>query len=141
MTNWNALQWDGDPGHYEVYYLTVTERTSGVGLWIRYTMLAPLHGAPTCSLWLAAMDPGRGAGAHGNAVESLDGEPRPDCDLDGVSGFGPRFGRELGPNTPVVGRFDGRDFRSTGPLRVARNSSTFGLTSWHLKAADGDRRL
>ena len=30
-------------------------------MWIRYTMLAPLHGAPTCSLWLAAMDPGRGA--------------------------------------------------------------------------------
>ena len=254
MTNWNALQWDGDPGHYEVYYLTVTDRTSGVGLWIRYTMLAPLHGAPTCSLWLAAMDPGRGAvtgrkssypasaltaradpfelrvhdsvlsdrgmsgaldgaswdlrweprlpaaehvhpllrrarlaktvlvlphpdlevsgrvsvdgrelrlegcrggqahlwgskhaarwaWAHCNDFESLDGEPRPDCYLDGVSVFVPRFGRELGPNTPVVGRFDGRDFRSTGPLRVARNSSTFGLTSWHLKAADGDRRL
>jgi hypothetical protein len=254
MTDWNALQWDGDPGHYEVYYLTVTDRASGVGLWVRYTMLAPLEGAPTCSLWLAAMDraagtvtarkssyPGRElaaraepfelrvhdavlsdrgmsgeldgaswdlrweprlpaaehvhpllrrarlaktvlvlphpdlevsgrvtldgrelrldgsrgaqahlwgskhaarwAWAHCNDLESLDGEPRRDCYLDGVSVFVPRFRRELGPNTPVVGRFDGRDFRSTGPLQVARNSSVFGLTSWHLKATDGNRRL
>jgi len=253
MANWNALQWDGDPGHYEVYYLTVTDRASGVGLWIRYTMLAPLRGVPTCSLWLAAMDPGRAAvglkssypaselvaeadpfelgvhdatlndhgmsgsldgaswdlgweprlpaaehvhpllrrarlaktvlvlphpdlavtgrvsfdgrdlrlegargaqahlwgskhaarwaWAHCNDFESVDGEPRPDCYVDGVSVFVPRFGRELGPSTPVVGRFGGQDFRSTGPVRVARNASVFGLTSWHLKAADGDRRV
>ncbi len=42
----NELQWHGDPGHYEVYYLTLTDPRSGVGLWIRYTMVAPLarHG-------------------------------------------------------------------------------------------------
>jgi hypothetical protein len=83
----------------------------------------------------------RWAWAHCNDFESVDGQPRPDCYLDGVSVFVPRFGRDLGPNTPVVGRFDGHDFRSTGPLRVARNSSVFGLTSWHLSAADGDRRV
>ena len=38
----NALRWDGAPGHYEVYYLTLTDPASGVGLWIRYTMVAPL---------------------------------------------------------------------------------------------------
>jgi hypothetical protein len=254
MGNLNALQWDGGPGHYEVYYLTLTDRPSGVGLWIRYTMVSPLAGSPTCSLWLAAMDPAAGsvcarkssypasslaahddpfelrlhdarlsdhgmsgalegaswdlhweprlpaaehvhpllrraglaktvlvlphpdlevtgqvaldgrdlrlegarggqahlwgskhaarwAWAHCNDFESLDGEPRPDCYLDGVSVFVPRFGRELGPSTPVVGRFDGRDFRSTGPIRVARNSSAFGLTGWRLEAADGDRRV
>jgi hypothetical protein len=254
MANWNALQWDGGPGHYEVYYLTVTDRPTGVGLWIRYTMLAPLDGSPTCSLWLAAMDPARGAvsahksshpaselaaraepfelqlhgatlsdhgmsggvggaswdlrweprlpaaehvhpllrrarlaktvlvlphpdlevtgqvsldgrdlrlelargaqahlwgskhaarwvWAHCNDFESPDGTPRPDCYLDGVSVFVPRFGRELGPSTPVVGRFEGRDFRSTGPIRVVRNSSVFGLTSWRLTAADGKRRV
>ena len=37
----NVLRWDGAPGHYEVYYLTVTEPRTGVGLWIRYTLLAP----------------------------------------------------------------------------------------------------
>jgi hypothetical protein len=50
---WNALQWGGQPGHYEVYYLTFTDRASGVGFWIRYTMVAPLPETgeeATCSL-------------------------------------------------------------------------------------------
>src|SRR3712207_2811282 len=63
--NANALRWDGNTGHYEVYYLTLTDPATGVGLWIRYTMLAPVPrpggGAQaTCSLWLLAMDPERG---------------------------------------------------------------------------------
>ena len=55
----NALRWDGGPGHYEVWYLTLTDPASGVGVWIRYTMLAPLGGGreATCSLWFLAMDP------------------------------------------------------------------------------------
>jgi hypothetical protein len=40
-----------------------------------------------------------------------------------------------------VGRFDRRDFRSTGPIRVARNTSAFDLTGWQLTAADGERRV
>ena len=59
----NALRWDGAPGHYEVYYLSATDAASGVGLWIRYTMVAPLPDTgdqATCSLWLMAMDPGGG---------------------------------------------------------------------------------
>lgn len=59
----NRLCWTGKPGHYEVYYLTVTDPSTGVGLWIRYTMLAPLAGrgdAATCSLWFLAMDPREG---------------------------------------------------------------------------------
>lgn len=253
MEHPNALQWDGQPGHYEVYYLTLTERESGVGLWIRYTMLAPLDGEATCSLWFMAMDPtgrvlgrkasypiaelsadsdpfelhigdarlsDRGisgsfedvrwdlaweprlpaaehvhpllrrarlartilvlphpdvavsgsvrfpdrelevAGARGGQAhlwgskhatrwawthcsdfQTLAGEPREDTWFDGVSVFVPRFGRQIGPNTPVVGRFGGRDFHSTGPLQVTRNSSRFGLTSWHLRCRDGNRRL
>jgi hypothetical protein len=52
----NALQWDGAPGHYEVYYLSATDPRSGVGLWIRYTMPAPSRGAAECALWFMAMD-------------------------------------------------------------------------------------
>ncbi len=57
----NTLRWDGKPGHYEVYYLSATDPDSGVGLWIRYTMLAPLDrkDPPTCAVWLMAMDPER----------------------------------------------------------------------------------
>jgi hypothetical protein len=53
----------------------------------------------------------------------------------------PRLGRETGPNTPVVGRFGGEDFASTSPLRVLRNDSRFGLTSWAFEALDGRRRI
>jgi hypothetical protein len=56
----NAMQWDGSPGHYEVWYLTLTDAGSGVGVWIRLTMLAPADGGPTCSLWFLAMDPADG---------------------------------------------------------------------------------
>jgi hypothetical protein len=250
----NALQWDGRPGHYEVYYLTLTDHGSGVGAWIRYTMVAPLQGDATCSLWFMAMDPGsstvvgrkasfpasemtarpdpfelrigdsvlsdssmsggfqearwdlswtpnprpyepvhpllrkaklaktilvlphpdlevagtlawdgreialdgarggqthlwgskhatRWAWTHCNDLQTLEGEARPGDFFEGVSVFVPRLGREIGPNTPVVGRFGGRDFASTGPLRVTRNQSVFGLTSWEVEARDRDRRL
>jgi hypothetical protein len=251
----NALHWDGRPGHYEVYYLSATDRGSGVGLWIRYTLLAPLEerGEPTCSLWLMAMDPAatgapfarkqsfpisalsaqeqpfalrvgdaeltdrgmrgtmgdarwelewqpsrayehvhpllqrarvaktvltlphadlevhgtvsvggrtlelhgarggqahlwgskhasRWAWAHCNDLETDTGEPRGGAFLDGVSVIVPRFGRELGPSTPVVARFAGRDLLSTSPRAVLANPSTFALTSWRFAARGAERR-
>ena len=62
----NALRWTGKPGHYEVYYVSLTDAASGCGAWIRYTMLAPLEGmgAPTCALWLMAMEPGGAVHGH-----------------------------------------------------------------------------
>ena len=250
----NALQWDGQPGHYEVYYLSATDPASGIGLWIRYTMLAPLDGAGESALWFMAMSPdgevrvgkklelpvdrlhaeadpfrltigdaeltdrgmrggfddvswdlhwdpnakvyehvhpflrrakiaktilllphadlavsgtvrigerelqldgarggqahlwgskhaNRWAWTHCNDLTDLDGSPRPGDFLDAVSVFVPRFGRELGPNTPVVGRLLGQDFSSTSPLVVTRNKSEFGLTSWRFDAAGGKRRI
>src|SRR5947209_14656791 len=59
----NALQWHGEPGHYEIYYLTLTDGRTGLGVWIRYTMLAPLPSAghaATAALWLLTMDPRAG---------------------------------------------------------------------------------
>jgi hypothetical protein len=254
----NALRWDGSEGHYEVYYLTLTDPASGTGLWIRYTMLAPLRATgnePTCSLWFLAMDPvdpdrhvarkgtwpiselvahaepfelriagatltdsgmrgefedvawdlrwsptaspyrhvhpllerariaktvlllphgdlsisgtvrmgdrtlniegarggqahlwgsqhaARWAWAHCNDFQSTEGAPQPGDFVDGVSVYVPRFGREVGPNTPVVGRIAGRDFASISPARVLRNRSTFSLTTWSWEATDGARKL
>jgi len=54
------LRWNGGPGHYEVYYVTLTDRDTGIGLWIRSTVLAPLpdvDGARTAALWCLAIDP------------------------------------------------------------------------------------
>jgi hypothetical protein len=55
--------------------------------------------------------------------------------------FVPRFGREIGPSTPVVGRFGGEDFHATSPLRVTRHPSRFDLDSWEFEAADGKRKI
>jgi hypothetical protein len=249
MANPNVLQWDGTPGHYEVHYLSATDPASGIGLWIRYTMVAPLAADPTCSLWFMAMDPAgdvrvgrkvsfgvdqlvaepdpfrltigdselsdRGmAGGFDDVRWELRWEPGsrsyehvhpllrrgriaktvltlPHADLaidgtvafdgreltlagarggqahlwgskhanrwawahcndfaghegafvDGVSVFVPRFGREIGPSTPVVGRFLDDDFVANGPVGVVRAPSTFGLTSWHFEATAGKRRI
>jgi hypothetical protein len=83
----------------------------------------------------------RWAWAHANDLRGLDGERRAGTYLDGVSVFVPRFGRELGPSTPVVGRFGGEDFRSTSPIDVARNPSRFGLTTWRFEARHGKRKV
>jgi hypothetical protein len=260
---WNELQWDGQPGHYEVYYLTLTDHGTGVGFWIRYTMVAPLAetGEPaTCSLWFLAMDPlapdanaalksthpaeqlsstaapfelrvadgwlrddgaagvmdqggirvtwdlswtpslpayghvhpvlraariaktilflphpdveisgsieigdrrielapgTRGgqahlwgskhadhwAWAHCNDFAGPDGEPRPGAFVDGVSVYVPRFGRMLGPNTPIVGRIGSADVLSRSPLAVLRNDSQFDLTGWTFTARTPRRKL
>jgi hypothetical protein len=255
----NALRWNGRPGHYEVYYLTLTDPDSGVGVWIRYTMVAPLPqtGDPaTAALWFLAMDPrpgnkptlgrkatlaadqmqaetdpfgltigsarltdagmsgaiedvawdlrwtpsprgyqhvhpslqrarvaqtvlvlphadvevegtitlpdeqlmvrgarggqahlwgskhaGSWAWVHCNDFRGSDGTPEPGAFVDGVSVIVPRFGRDIGPNTPVVGRVDDEDFASTSPLRVVSNDSTFTLTGWRFEAVDGSRKL
>jgi len=249
----NALRWDGKPGHYEVHYLTTTDPATGIGLWIRQTMLAPDDGPATCSVWFmatfpdapalarkvtlpiaeqhaeaepfrlrtgpaelrddgmrgAADDaswdlswrPGRGYehvnrliqrariaktvlvlphgdvsvsgtvtlpggreltldGAHGGQAHlwgskhsarwtwahcgdfaDADGTPQPGAFVDGVSVFVPRFGREVGPSSPVVGRLLGEDFLATAPLSVLRAPSRFGLTSWTFEATAGSRRI
>jgi hypothetical protein len=251
MANLNVLRWDGAPGHYEVYYLSATDPASGIGLWIRYTMVAPIAGEATCSLWFMAMDPAgdvrvgrkvsypvermlaeaepfrltigeselsdrgmaggfedvgwelrwtpsdpprayehvhpllrrgriaktvltlphadlaidgtvsfggreltlegaRGGQAHlwGSKhanrwawVHCNDFEGHRGSFVDGVSVFVPRFGREIGPSTPVVGRFRDEDFVANGPAAVMRAPSTFGLTSWRFEATAGKRRI
>ncbi len=249
----NALRWSGQPGHYEVYYVTLNDPGTGVGLWIRYTMLAPVAGRteePTCALWFAVMDPSPGArepvlarkvsfpierlDAHGDpfrldldgacltdgsmagavkdawwelrwvpaarahrpvhpALERLglaqtvlalphasvaiegsvgfgerridfanarggqahlwgtkhatswawarcsdlvspDGDPASESFFDGVSAVVTRIGRQIGPNTPMVGRLAGRELRSTSPLRILANRSRFNADGWEFEA-------
>ena len=79
--------------------------------------------------------------AHCNDLRTVDGERVPDSFIDGVSVMVPRFGRQIGPSTPVVGRLHGSDFTSTSPTRVIANHSTFALTGWRFEAFDGPRKL
>lgn len=54
----NHIRWAGQPGHYEVWYLTGNHRDSDTGYWIRYTLESPLpgHGDPYAQLWFAFFD-------------------------------------------------------------------------------------
>jgi hypothetical protein len=255
----NALRWTGSPGHYEVYYLTLTDPATGIGVWIRYTMLAPRagQGEPSCALWFLMMDPRPGArrptmarkatfaidefnasdgpfrlevagasmtdgalagsledvwwdlrwapasrphqpvhpalerlglaqtvlvlpnadvavegsvgvggqridvvGARGgqahlwgskhattwawarcNDLLSADGEPAPGAFFDGVSVVVTRFGRRVGPNTPMVGRFSGQELASRTPLRILSNRSSFTVDGWEFEVTDGSMKV
>lgn len=255
----NDLRWAGQPGHYEVYYLTVTDPATGVGLWIRYTMLASVRSSgnqPSCALWFAVMDPraesrralarrqtfpierlrarrdpfqlqldeasltdgGMSGGfdelrwdlhwepapapyvpidpllgrlglaktvyllphaevlvsgtvrigserieltgapggqahlwgsehaaswawAHCGDLSTAGGDPVRGAFFDGVSALVSRFGRTLGPSTPVLGCFDGRPVRSTAPWRILGNRSQFDVEGWRFEATAGARRL
>ena len=52
----NWMVWDRSPGHYEVWYATLTHRPSRTGFWIRYTLEAPISGEPYAQLWFARFD-------------------------------------------------------------------------------------
>ncbi|HVP00981.1 MAG TPA: hypothetical protein VMT10_00310 [Solirubrobacteraceae bacterium] len=54
---YNALRWDGSPGHYEVWFITLTDGASGTGVWIRFALHAPDHAPADCSLWFLVMRP------------------------------------------------------------------------------------
>jgi hypothetical protein len=246
----NTLRWNGRPGHYEVYYLTLTDAATGIGFWIRYTLLAPDRGEPSCALWFVAMDPADGVTARkatfsirdlstaadpfrlevgsgtlaedaaagqledaawslrwhtgrryehvrpvlqsfattvlclphgdvgfegrirwaGHTVELAGargaqahlwgskhaagwawarcgdlrtgaGERAADTFVDGVSVRLRRFGREIGPITPVVGRVDGKDFASTSAWRALTNRSAFEPGRWRFEALSDGRKL
>lgn len=56
----NAVRWNGQRGHYEVYYVKVVDPKSERGLWFRYTMVGPTENAalePRAELWAASFAP------------------------------------------------------------------------------------
>src|SRR5215813_9514667 len=52
----NVMRWQRQPGHYEVWYLTLNHRPTETGFWIRYTLEAPLHGDAYAQLWFSCFD-------------------------------------------------------------------------------------
>jgi hypothetical protein len=54
----NRMRWAFQPGHYEVWYCTLSDPATQTGFWIRYTLEAPKggHGSPSARLWFARFD-------------------------------------------------------------------------------------
>ena len=63
----NRMVWEGRPGHYEVWYLTFSDRASGAGFWLRYTIESPRpgDGEPYAQLWFSRFDERDPAGTFG----------------------------------------------------------------------------
>jgi hypothetical protein len=148
------LSWEPGTGYEHVHPLLERARIARTVLVLPHADVA-VHGTvtlPTGELRLDGAHGGqahvwgtkhatRWAWAHCGDLTTPEGVPAPDSFIDGVSVVVPRFGREVGPSTPVVGRLFGRDFRATSPLRVLRAPSRFALTSWAFEARDGRRRV
>ena len=134
---WNDLQWHGQPGHYEVYYLTFTDPATGVGFWIRYTMVAPLpetgEEADLLALALAMdpADPARERGREGQLPgRRADGRARIPFRLavgdawlsdDGMGGSIEHGRPQCGLGAPVGARASGLRTRAPAPARARRS--------------------
>src|SRR3954465_14897311 len=98
MHDANAMRWDGRPGHYEVWYATLTDPRTATGVWLRYALRAPLVAGEQaeCALWLAAMMPGgeRYARRASFPVGELEGHAHPFRGL--LAGGGPSHPRAAG---------------------------------------------
>lgn len=87
----NGMAWQHQPGHYEVWYLTLTHRASRTGFWIRYTLRSPSAPAlgrggagdtpPYAQVWFAqgdSQDSSRTFGInHRFPIEALTTTERP----------------------------------------------------------------
>ena len=61
----NRMVWDqARAGHYEVWYLTLSDPATGAAFWIRYTLESPRagHGAPHARLWFSSFVSDGGGG-------------------------------------------------------------------------------
>lgn len=99
----NLPRWDGRKrGHYEVWYLTLTDPATGAAFWIRYTLEAPKDRshAPYARLWFTSFDPDAEGG--GVAVHR-------DVPIDGYAGPPPGqpFGLAMGDSALTHGEATG----------------------------------
>jgi hypothetical protein len=55
----NLCRWDATAkGHFEVWFLTLNDPSSKLGLWFRYTLSAPVNSSePRAALWAAVFNP------------------------------------------------------------------------------------
>jgi hypothetical protein len=52
------MRWRGQPGRFEVWYATLTDRDSGRGLWIHHELVACVDGSTQPHGWATAFVPG-----------------------------------------------------------------------------------
>src|SRR5437870_529255 len=61
----NLPAWTGEPGRYEVWFLTCTDPVMGQGYWLRSTLTAPRGSPPYGAVWFARFDRADASGTFG----------------------------------------------------------------------------
>jgi hypothetical protein len=97
--------------HYEVWYTTVSQLTSGAGFWIRYALLEPRRAPPRVEVWFASFVPDQ-ASACVAAVQEYP--------IDQLAYRDNPFTVRIGPCTLESGRM-------TGMLEAAGTPVTWDL--------------
>ncbi len=125
----NAMRWDGRPGRYEVWYLTMNLPDERLGLWLRYTLDAPQagRGPPRCELWghlFDGADPRRSFGVKSaRPIEALS--------RDGIVGVADARFRE----GHLQGRIDSGGHDLAWDLRYEPSATSVHLAPWLLRAS------
>jgi hypothetical protein len=52
-----AGRWKGQPGRLEVFYVTLSDPASGIGVWVHHELVAPLRGEAYRHGWVAVFHP------------------------------------------------------------------------------------
>ena len=110
MSSLNEMQWRGQRGHYEVWYLTLHDAGSGWAFWFRYTLNVPPDPAQASEglLWAFAFPPDGEGG-----LQLLDRYPIERV-LDRSNG---RFALEIGPSRLELGAGPGLGPGRAGVVR------------------------
>lgn len=87
-------RWDGTPGRTEVWYASITEPSTGTGVWVHYELTAPESGGdePHRHGWIAVFEPDAEP-----VCERFGPEPTGDADASRTVWF-PGHEAEIGPD-------------------------------------------
>ena len=104
MSERNAMRWAGEAGHYEVWYVSLTDRGSGLGAWVRLDDACAGLGAAGVLDLVHGDEPGRSTYARKSTLPITELQRRGDpfrlvvgdCELSDRGFAGAGRGRELG---------------------------------------------
>lgn len=126
MRDLYAARWHGQPGRLEVWYATLTDPDSGLGLWIHHELVARTDGSTRLHGWATAFVPGE---------RPVSGRFGP---VDVAAMDAPHLADPEDPEDPATRAYVRVGVVSAGPDRLQGEA---GALRWRLKVRDGGEPL